>query len=98
VAGNSDLWAAFFVALGCRFGWGFALLVIKPTFAPLALLRARSRMLWLALAIVAGFCLPLMGLWLQYATVIQTTDIDPFYSVLNLPLILLPVMAWLGRR
>jgi len=98
VAGNSDLWAAMFVALGCRYGWGFALLAIKPTFAPLALLRARSRTLWLALAIVAAISLPMLGLWLQYATVIRNTDIDLLYSVLNLPLILLPVVAWAGRR
>lgn len=93
LAGNTDLWAMFFVAGGVRFGWPFALLALKPTFAPLAVFGIRDRRTWVGGLAVGLVALAFGGLWLDYLTVIRGTDLTPGYSLLNLPLVALPVMG-----
>ncbi len=97
LTGNTDLWATMFVALGVQFGWPFVLLVIKPTFAPLALLAVRARPFWIGVVVCAIAMLPFLGLWFQYIPVVRNTDVDATYSLLNLPLVAIPVIAWFGR-
>jgi hypothetical protein len=97
LTGNTDMWATFFVALGCLYGWPFVLLVIKPTFAPFGVLGARRRSTWIAAALVALAMLPLLNLWIDYISVIRNTDVGLRYSVLNLPLVAIPVIAQMGR-
>lgn len=97
IAGNSDLWAMLFVALGLRFGWPFTMLIFKPTFALLAVLGIRHVQVWRAGVVAAIAMLPLLPLWLDYVSVIRNAGLDFSYSLLNLPLVVLPVFAWAGR-
>lgn len=97
LAGNSDMWAMAIVAAGVVFAWPLVLLVIKPTFAPLALLGVRRRSWWIALALVAGANLLVLPLWLEYVAVVRNSQLRLDYSLLNLPLVALPAIAWLGR-
>jgi hypothetical protein len=97
LAGNSDMWAMAIVALGAVFAWPFVLLVIKPTFAPLALIGARRRSWWIALALVGALNLLVLPLWLDYLAVVRNSQLRADYSLLNLPLVALPAIAWLGR-
>ena len=96
LAGNTDMWSMAFVAAGAMWGWPAALLVVKPTVAPLALIGGR-RALWAGLIVIA-LCAALLPLWFEYAVVIGNAGVDWTYSLLNLPLVVLPAIAWLGRQ
>jgi hypothetical protein len=96
LAGNTDMWAMAFVAAGAMWGWPAALLAVKPTVAPLALIGGRRALL--AGLIVIALCAALLPLWIQYAAVIGNVGVDWTYSLLNLPLVVLPAIAWLGRQ
>lgn len=97
IFGNTDLWIAAAVAGGIRWGWPAALLVIKPTFLPLALVGVRRREFWIAMAAVAFVSIPMAALWLDYVQALRNVTIDAGYSVGSLPLVLAPVVAWLLR-
>ena len=97
LAGNSDMWAMAIVALGAAFAWPFVFLVIKPTFAPIALLGSRRRSWWIAAAVVGVANLVALPLWLEYLAVVRNSQLRLDYSLLNLPLVALPAIAWLGR-
>lgn len=97
LAGNSDMWAMAVVALGVVFGWPLVLIMIKPTFAPLALLHIRRKMWWVAFAVVAALNVVALPLWLDYLAVVRNSQLRLDYSLLNLPLVVLPAIAWLGR-
>lgn len=97
LTGNSDLWAMAAVAAGALWGWPVALLAVKPTFAPLALIGARRRSAWLAAVPGLLFVAVTLPLWIQWWAAIGNAGLGWTYSLLNLPLVLLPVVAWLGR-
>jgi hypothetical protein len=97
VTGNTDLWVTAFVALGVVFRWPSALVLLKPSLFPLALIGVRDRRWWLTVGILAGVALLFGRLWLDYLTVIRGSPVEPTYSLLNLPLVGLPMVAWLGR-
>ena len=101
VAGNTDLWIAAFLAAGLVRGWPLAFVVLKPTVAPLVLFGAkRWRQALPGVAIVAVLSLLALPLWPQYLTSLANLD-DPsprlLYSLPSLPLLLVPVVAWLSR-
>ncbi len=97
VVGNTDIWVMAFLAAGAWLGWPLALLVVKPTFAPLAIIGIRRRSAWLAGAAVAALSLVALQLWIDWLTVIRNAGLSPGYSLLNLPLVLIPVIAYLAR-
>lgn len=97
LAGNSDMWAMAIVGAGVVLAWPLVLLVIKPTFAPLALLGIRRRSWWIAMAVVAAANLYMLPLWLEYLAVVRNSQLRLDYSLFNLPLVALPAIAWLGR-
>lgn len=90
LAGNTDLWAMLFVAAGVRYGWPFVLLIVKPTFGFLALPFLRRIDIW-AIGAVLAVSVPFLLLWMDWITVIRGTDLTPGYSLLNLPLVALPL-------
>jgi hypothetical protein len=97
VVGGSDLWVAAAVAFGLMFAWPFVLIVIKPSFLPLALLGARRRSWWIAAAIVGLAALPFGMLWVDYVTAIRNSGLPLYYSLLQVPIVVAPIVMWLGR-
>ena len=97
IVGNTDLWVGAFVALGLRWGWGWALIALKPSFAPLALFGVRRRALWVAAAVLGLISLPFGRLWLDWFSVVVHAPGGVLYSFLGLPLVLLPAVAYAGR-
>lgn len=97
LVGNTDMWAMAAVAAGTLWGWPVVLLAVKPTFLPLAILGVRRR----SVALAAGVGLVLIAitlpLWWQWWTVIGNAGLGWTYSLFNLPLVVLPLFAWLGR-
>lgn len=110
IVGNTDLWVAFFIAAGLRFGWPVLLLVVKPSIAPfaivdfVALLRAdavpvrRWREIAAAAAILVLVAVPFGRLWLDWLAVVRHSPADPLYSIAAVPWLTIPVVAWMGRR
>ena len=97
LTGNTDIWAMAAVAAATVWGGAAVALIIKPTFAPLALIAIKQRSTWMAGAVVAGTSLLMAPLWIQWLSVIRNADLPLTYSLLNLPLVALPLVGWLGR-
>ena len=98
IAGNSDLWVAAAIGVALAFGLPSALLVVlKPSYLPLAVIGARSRSWWIAGAFVLIVCLMFGRLWLDYLAVLRGVTLEPLYSLYNAPFVAIPLIAWLGR-
>ncbi len=98
VVGNTDMWAWAAFALALRFGWPAALLAaIKPSLAVLALVGIRRRSTWIAGVLVVAVALLFGDLWWQWAMVVINSPGNLDYSRQNLPWLLMPAIAWLGR-
>jgi hypothetical protein len=96
--GNSTLWVVAMVAAGLRWGWPAALIVIKPTVLPLALVGARKKSWWVAMAAIALGSAMFGSLWIEWVAVVQNAPIGPGYNTIEtVPLLLVPVIAWLGQ-
>jgi hypothetical protein len=110
VVGNSDLWVVFFIALGLRFGWPVLLLAIKPSIAPFALVEIaalirvdavpvrRWREIVLAAVLLVVAAVPFGILWFAWLSVIRNSPADPLYSLGAIPWLIVPALAWFGRR
>jgi hypothetical protein len=98
--GNTDMWLTAFVAGAVLWAWPAVLITIKPSLVFLAAIGVTRRSWWVAALVFALFNVPLIPLWLQWITVIRNSTVTAEYSLANLPLITLPVVAWLasGRR
>jgi hypothetical protein len=94
LVGSSTMWAMALVALGLIYRWPAALLLLKPTLLPFALIGVRDRRWWIVAGVVA-----VTTIASPYLTVVANgTDSGGFlYSLPQYPLLLLPVVAWLGR-
>ena len=96
-AGNSDMWVAAGVAGALLWGWPAALVALKPTFLPLALLGIRRRGWWIALTVGLASIGVMAPLWADYVKVVGNVHFGWDYSIGSLPLAVLPLVACLGR-
>ena len=94
--GNTDMWLTAFVAGAVLFAWPAILITIKPSLVFLALIGITRRSWWIAAAVFAVLNIPLIPLWLEWTTVIRNSTVTAEYSLANLPLITLPIVAWLA--
>jgi hypothetical protein len=97
VYGNPTMWAAAFVAAGAVWRWPAALVVFKPTLLPFALIGVRSRAFWLVAGLVALASLAFLPMDLDYVSVVLNARGNLVYLLGALPMVVLPVIAWLGR-
>jgi len=98
--GNPVIWAMAAMALavvgGSRFAAPFMLL--KPSLAPFALFGVGRRSWWLGLAVLVALSLPFGALWADWVgSVLNSRGGGLLYSALEIPMLLLPLVAWLGR-
>lgn len=93
VAGNPVMWAMAAVALGFVVRWAFVGALIKPSLFPFALIGIRDRAWWLALAIVAVASVPFGALWIDWFRAVTNSSGGLFYSLQDVPILLLPVIA-----
>ena len=98
VVGNPVLWAVAALALALRHGWPAALIWLKPSLFPFALLGVWHRSWWLALGLLVAMSVPFGGLWEDWFRVVWNSRVGGvFHSIQQVPLLLLPLIAWLGR-
>ena len=97
--GNTDMWVAAGVAAGLVWGWPALLVLLKPTFAPLALIGVRHRSWWVGAALAFVFVVLSLPMWMDcfLTTLRNMRGLDITYSLGSLPLVLIPVVAWLSR-
>lgn len=96
---NPSVWIAAFVALGLRYRWPGVLILLKPSLGPFALIGIQSRGWWIGLAVLAIASLPFLAPTVDYPRVVlDSRGGGLLYSAISLPLLLVPVVAWLGRR
>jgi hypothetical protein len=96
--GNPVIWSVAALALGVIYAWPSVFVLLKPSLAPFALFGARRRSWWLALAAFVLLCLPFGSLWADWlASVVNSRGGGLLYSALEVPMLALPLVAWLGR-
>lgn len=99
IAGNTDMWVA--AAIGVTLAWSLpasVLLVMKPSYLPLAIIGIRERRWWVAALVAGALSLFFIALWFDYLTVLRGARLEPWYSLLNLPYVAVPLIAWLARN
>jgi hypothetical protein len=98
-AGSSNLWIVAGLAGGLIWGWPALVVAFKPSLAPFILIGVLRRSWWIAAGAVAVLCLAVLPEWTRYATVVGNLQSPGvLYSLGDLPLLLVPVVAWLARR
>lgn len=100
--GNPVIWAVAAVALATRWPAFAPWVLLKPVFAPFALLHARSRWWWAGMGVWALACLAFLPMWPDYLRVLANArwpaDGGPLYPLVQAPLVAVPVIAWAARR
>jgi len=96
--GNPSMWIAAFAAAGTLAGWPYVLVLLKPSLAPLALIGVRRRSWWIALAVAVLVSVPFGPMWVDYAKALLNADQGWTYSLRDVPIVLIPIVAHLGRR
>lgn len=96
--GNSDLWVTAGIAAGFVYGWPAVLVFLKPTLAPFALVGVRHRSFWVGMAVFAVVSLAFWPLWWEWLTAVRNGQgLGLAYSLPNLAMPLIPVVAWVTR-
>lgn len=96
--GNTDIWMVAGIAAGLRWGWPVLLVTMKPTLAPFALLGIRRRSWWLAATLGVPFVVLSWPLWMDYIRAMQNVrGLDLGYNLGSLPLMLVPLVAYVKR-
>ena len=99
ISGTPTIWIVAALAAGTRWGWPAALVLVKPTLAPFALFGIRNRRWWLTAVAIAAVGLLALPLTLDWLTALSHLGGGgPAYSLENVPLMLVPLVAWAGRR
>jgi hypothetical protein len=99
ITGNPVIWVAAFAAAGLRFGWPGAMVWLKPSLFPFAAIGIRHRGWWIVVAALAIGSLPFLAVTRQWVTVVlDGRGGGLLYSAVDVPTVLIPVLAWLGRR
>ncbi len=97
--GNPVIWVMAALALATCYRWPAVFVLLKPSLAPFALFGANRPTWWIALCVFVVLCLPFGGLWADWLTsVVHSRGGGFLYSVLEVPMLLLPLIAWGARR
>lgn len=98
VTGNPVMWVVAAMSIGVIYRWPSVLALIKPSLFPFALFGIRSRSWWITMATFAAVCIPFGTLWLDWLRTLANSQGGGLaYSVQEIPMVMLPVIAWAGR-
>lgn len=98
--GNPVIWVVAALALATRWPWVSVLVFAKPSLFPFAFVGARHRSWWLALgacALISGLFLPMWPDWIAAVLNARGQFSGPLYSLRDVPLLLVPLVAWAAR-
>ncbi len=98
LTGNPVIWAVAAMAMGVLYTWPSVFVLIKPSLFPFALFGVRRPRWWVGLAVFVAVSLPFGALWIDWVhSVLNTEGGGIAYSMLEVPMLALPLVAWLGR-
>lgn len=97
-AGGLFMWCAAFLALGTRWPAFSVGVLLKPALAPFALFGVRRPPWWIGLAIAVIAAALTLPAWPDYVRVLTNLQgASLFYAAHNVPLLLVPLIAWWTR-
>jgi len=97
--GNPVIWSVAAMAIATAWRGAAPFSLLKPSLFPFALFGIRQRSWWIGLAVFVALCLPFGSMWVDWlTTVVNASGGGLLYSVLEAPMLALPLVAWLGRR
>lgn len=96
--GNPVIWCVAALAAGTIHAWPSVFVLLKVSLFPFALFGANRPTWWVALGALLVASLPLGALWAQWiASIANSRGGGVLYSGLEIPMLLLPLVAWWGR-
>ena len=101
IAGTPTIWIIAFLALGTRWPAAAALILVKPTLLPFALIGIREWRFWVvcgALGLVSIAMVSMTLDWIRAVTNLTGEKAGVLYSIENLPLVAVVLIAWLTGR
>jgi hypothetical protein len=96
--GQPTIWLFPAVAWGLLLGGWAVFVLVKPSLFPFALIGIRRKSWWVTLAAFLAVCLPSGTLWIDWYRALDNSDQTVWYSLWQVPMMLVPVVAYLGRR
>jgi len=93
LAGNPNTWLMALVALALAFRWPGALILLKPSFLPFALVGIRTRGWWITAGVLVVLSLPFLSATLAYPGVVLSSTGGLAYSLGDIHLLLIPIVA-----
>jgi hypothetical protein len=96
--GNPVIWCMAAMSVAVVYRWAAPFVLLKPSLFPFAFFGLRERAWWIGLAVFVAMCLPFGGLWADWiVSVLHSRGSGALYSLLEAPMLLLPLVAWFGR-
>jgi hypothetical protein len=96
--GNPVIWCMAAMSVAIVYRWAAPFVLLKPSLFPFALFGVRDRAWWVGLAVFLAACVPFGALWVDWVvSVLNSRGSGPLYSVLEAPMLLFPLVAWVGR-
>lgn len=96
--GNPVLWIAAALAVATLWRGAAVLVLLKPSLFPFALFGANRRAWWAVLGVLVLLSLPFGSLWADWVSALTNArGGGVLYSALEIPFLLLPLVAWAGR-
>ncbi len=98
-SGTPTTWFVMLMAIATHHPWVSAFIVAKPSLLPFGLVGIYDRRWWAVIAglvLVSLVLLPMTFAWITAMRNVQ--DAGLFYAFVNVPLMLLPLVACVGRR
>lgn len=97
--GNPVIWSVLAMAVATAWRGAAPFALLKPSLFPFALFGVRQRAWWVGMAIFVLLCLPFGAMWADWvSSVVDSRGGGLLYSILEAPMLALPLVAWLGRR
>ena len=96
--GNPGMWMVAFICLALWRAWAGPADPAEAVACTLRPARVRAASWFVALGLVVVASIPFGTLWLDYLAVLRNSHVPLTYSLLDLPLTLAPMIAFLGRR
>jgi hypothetical protein len=97
--GNPVIWAVAALALGTLYAWPSVFVLLKTSLFPFAFFGVRRRSWWIAFGLVVVASVPFGSMWVDWVTsIVNSRGGGLLYSTLEIPMLLIPLVAWAGRR